>query len=112
MTLLTIPKGVILSGEPCSSFLSDNGLTIPLETDQPYLKSILIPPSSREERVLQWFAVNLLTHGLRSFSMTQTAVIADVGAKDVDFTFAVSSSQKAPVGSEVSGKSIDKEALG
>ena len=36
--------------------------------------------------------------------MTQTAVIADVGAKDVDFTFAVSSSQKAPLGSEVSGK--------
>ena len=34
--------------------------------------------------------------------MTQTAVIADVGAKDVDFTFAVSSSQKAPLGSEVS----------
>ena len=35
--------------------------------------------------------------------MTQTAIIADVGAEDVEFTFAVSSSQKEPLGSEVSG---------
>ena len=34
--------------------------------------------------------------------MTQTAIIADVGAENVEFTFAVSSSQKAPLGSEVS----------
>ena len=37
--------------------------------------------------------------------MTQTAIIADVGAEDVEFTFAVSSSQKEPLGSEVSGNS-------
>ena len=55
--------------------------------------------------MLQWFAVNLLTHGLRSFSAAQTAVVADVGAEDAEFTFAASSSQKAPQGSQVrSGK--------
>jgi hypothetical protein len=50
--------------------------------------------SVREERVLQWFAVNLLTHTLRSFSVGQTAVIVNVGPTDVELTLAVSSTQK------------------
>ncbi len=57
--------------------------------------------STQEERVLQWFAVNLLTHTLRSFSVGQTAAILNVGAHDVEYTVAVSSSQKIPEGSRV-----------
>lgn len=44
-----------------------------------------------EERVLQWFAINLLKKDLKSFSVAKSAVILDVGPRDLELTFAVTS---------------------
>ncbi len=57
--------------------------------------------SVREARVLQWFAVNLLTHKLigASFSASATSAIVDVGPQDLELTFAIPSGRPgAPPG--------------
>ena len=45
----------------------------------------------KEERVLQWFAINLLKRDLKGFSVAKSAVILDVGPRDLELTFAVTS---------------------
>eukprot|EP00095_Tigriopus_kingsejongensis_P000352 maker-scaffold1125_size61249-snap-gene-0.10 protein:Tk00352 transcript:maker-scaffold1125_size61249-snap-gene-0.10-mRNA-1 annotation:"ectonucleoside triphosphate diphosphohydrolase 5-like" len=55
--------------------------------------------SQNEARVLQWFAINLLDHGLQRYRVHQTALILEVGPTSVELTFALSSAQtSSPVG--------------
>jgi hypothetical protein len=50
----------------------------------------------REQTAMQWFSINLLTHTLKDLVLSRTALILDVGEKDIEMTFAVLSSQKLP----------------
>lgn len=52
--------------------------------------------SKNDAKVLQWFAINLLDHALKRFRVSTSAVILDVGASDIELTFAVSSRQTLP----------------
>ena len=49
-----------------------------------------------EEKVLQWFSINLLNHSLRDFSVYRTAAILTVSAHNVEITLAVASRQEYP----------------
>lgn len=49
-----------------------------------------------EEKVLQWFSINLLNHSLRDFSVYRTGAILTVGSKDLEITLAVASRQEYP----------------
>lgn len=49
-----------------------------------------------EERVLQWFSINLLNHKLKEIQVQNSAVILNVGQNDLSMTFAVTSRQQWP----------------